>query len=282
MATHRHGPPVREVRRDFGLRAAVFEPSPEGFESECWIVDEAWLVKVWRDRNHLVDLGIPTALAEAGLPVPRPLRSDRTRTDDGRPYAVFPFVRGRHATNADAGAVGRLLRRVHDLPTDGLPLQAAAAPDELLTALLPRLDHPWIADRAPELTHCLHRYEIVLGCARSTQVQHVLSHDDLTGANVLIDDRDEVVAALDWDWARLGPREHDLWIVTELAHPRTFLDAYGVEEVDIDPTHIEFGLLRRALGDLTARVVDEVDRPGVTTWGFDRLDRIGAALSLFR
>jgi hypothetical protein len=34
---------------------------------------------------------------------------------------------------------------------------------------------------------------------------------------------------------------------------------------------LEYGRLRRALGDLTARVVAEVDRPGVTMWGFDRL-----------
>jgi hypothetical protein len=34
---------------------------------------------------------------------------------------------------------------------------------------------------------------------------------------------------------------------------------------------LEYGRLRRALGDLTARVVAEVDRPGVTMWSFDRL-----------
>jgi hypothetical protein len=34
---------------------------------------------------------------------------------------------------------------------------------------------------------------------------------------------------------------------------------------------LEYGRLRRALGDLTARVVAEVDRPGVTMCCFDRL-----------
>ena len=63
--------------------------------------------------------------------------------------------------------------------------------------------------------------------------------------------------------------------------PRRFLDAYRVDDVDLDPTHLEFGLLRRVLDDLAARVVKEVDRPGVVTWGFDRLARVDATLALF-
>ena len=109
----------------------------------------------------------------------------------------------------------------------------------------------------------------------------VLSHDDLDRENVLIGDDGKVVAALDWDWARLGPREHDLWTVIDHEQPRRFLEAYRVDDVDLDPTHLEFGLLRRALGDLAARVVGEVDRPGVITWGFDRLARVDDTLALF-
>jgi hypothetical protein len=86
---------------------------------------------------------------------------------------------------------------------------------------------------------------------------------------------------LDWDWARLGPREHDLWLVIDEDHPQQFLDSYGISDLQLNPTHLEFGLLRRALGDLAARVVDEVDRPGVATWGFDRLARVDSTLCLF-
>jgi len=113
-------------------------------------------------------------------------------------------------------------------------------------------------------------------------VPDVLSHDDLDGANVLIGSDGQVVAALDWDWARLGPREHDLWTVVDHTHPRRFLEAYGIHELDLNPTHLELGLIRRALGDLAARVVQQVDRPGVTTWGFERLARIDDTLALFR
>jgi len=275
-------PPTRELRRDFDLEGDSFVPWPVGFESDCWIVDERWFIKVWRDHSHPVDLNLPMALADAGLPVPRPLRPDVTRTADGRPYAVFPYVRGRHATNDDCVEIAHLLRRVHDLRTDGIPLCTHPPTDEPLVDLRPRLTHPWVVDRAEELAAWLDRFEAVLARARSTAVPNVLSHDDLDGANVLLDESGSVVAALDWDWARLGPREHDLWTVTDHAQPRRFLDAYGVNDVVLDPTHLEFGLLRRALGDLAARVVQEVDQPGVTTWGFERLARVDDTLALFQ
>jgi hypothetical protein len=274
-------PPISELRRDFHLDADSVVRWPVGFESECWIVDERWFIKVWNDRECRIDLSLLSALADAALPVPRPLRSDLVRTNDGRPYAVFPYVRGRRAAADDCVEVARLLRHVHDLRTDDLVLPAPSPSHEPLGQLRARLSHPWIADRADELAGWLDRFEAVVERARATTVPRVLSHDDLDGDNVLIGDNGTVVAALDWDWARLGPREHDLWTVIDHEQPRRFLDAYRVDDVDLDPTHLEFGLLRRALDDLAARVVKEVDRPGVATWGFDRLARVDATLALF-
>ena len=59
----------------------------------------AGFVKIWHDRGRRVDLAVLVALADAGLPVPRPLRLDLQRTDDGRQSAVFPYVHGRHAAS---------------------------------------------------------------------------------------------------------------------------------------------------------------------------------------
>lgn len=281
MALGPGDPPIAELRRDVGLAAITFEPWPVGFESECWVVDEQWFVKLWRDDKHPVDLALLDQLADRGLPVPRPLRSDPMRTERGYRYAVFPYVRGRHATGDDWAVVARALRRVHDVPIKGLDLPTLSPTDEPLVDLRRQLDHPWIADRADELSLWLDRFEFVLRAARATEVPQVLSHDDFGGANLLLDDEGAVIAMLDWDWARLGPREHDLWLVIDESHPRLFLDAYGSSDVTLDLTHLEFGLLRRALGDLAARVVEETDRLGVTTWGFDRLQRIDDTLALF-
>lgn len=106
---------------------------------------------------------------------------------------------------------------------------------------------------------------------------------DLTsfgGHGALIDsDTGEVVAILDWDVARLAPREHDLWAAFEEPDPLTYLDAYG-RDVDLDRAHLEYALLARGLRDATARVAAERDRKGVDTWGFGRWRRLDHNLAL--
>jgi spectinomycin phosphotransferase len=89
-----------------------------------------------------------------------------------------------------------------------------------------------------------------------------------------------VSAILDWEQAVLGPREHDVWIAAEGTHGVDFLTAYGAR--DLDATQLEFALLARGLRDLAARVLDEVDRPGVETWGFRRIAKVDADLAMFR
>lgn len=279
MATQERVPPIVELRRDFGLDAGAFVAYPFGFESECWIVDHQWFVKVWHDDNHPVDLALLERLADSGLPVPRPMRPAVARTDGARRYAVFPYVPGRHATGDDWAEVARMLRRVHDVPPEGIGVAVLPLSDEPLVQLCPRLDHPWIAERRDELAGWLDRFEATLNRTRGTDVPVVVSHDDFGGHN--LDDDGRVAAIVDWDWARLGPREHDLWMVIDETHPTEFLNAHGAAELNLDVNHLEYGLLRRALGDLAQRVVDEVDQPGVTTWGFDRLTRVDETLALY-
>ena len=254
---------------------------PYGFESECWIVDDRWFVKVWHDDAHPVELALLDRLADRGLPVPRPLGSEVVRTDDGRRFAAFPYVAGRQATGDDWAAAARMLRRMHDLPLEGIELSPWTPSDEPFVELRSRLDHPWITDRADELTPWLDRFDAILDRARATHVPAVLSHNDFGGQNLIIDNIGNVAAIVDWDRATLGPREHDLWLVIDETHPHEFLRAYDIAGLDLNAAHLEYGLLQRALADLTARVVEEVDRPGLTTWGFDRLARVDETLTIF-
>ena len=129
------------------------------------------------------------------------------------------------------------------------------------------LDHPWIRDRRTEVEAQLDRLEVVTERARATPRPDVICHTDFGGHNALVDDdTGEVVAILDWDQARLAPREHDLWAAFEEPDPRAYLDAYG-RDVDLDATHLEYALLARALRDATARLEIERDREGVETVG---------------
>jgi Ser/Thr protein kinase RdoA (MazF antagonist) len=259
-------------------------PHAGGFESDCWVADGRWFVKVWREGSP-AQLDLLAQLAARGLPVPPPtptVDGGASATVAGRALVVFPFVAGREGTDEDWVETARCLRRVH--ATTDLAAPVATMDEWCVDALRQRLQHPWIADRGEELARWVDRLEGVIDAARHRPRPAVLCHNDIGPHNLLLDDRGLVVAILDWDYARLAPREHDLWLVLDLPDPEAFLVEYagGESGLELDPVHAEYALLARALRDLAARVCTERDRPGVDTWGFDRLARLPALLQLLR
>jgi Ser/Thr protein kinase RdoA (MazF antagonist) len=269
-----------DLLHDYGLHAAAVHAHPGGFESDCWVADEAWFVKMWRGSEPPARLDLLMDLSAAGLPVPAPIRTlagELYATSGGRHYAVFPFVHGRTADDADWQLTAQTLRRVHDL--DGIYLPRSAMDEPEIGQLRGRLDHPWIKDRAGEVADSIRRLELTIERAKVKMVPQVVCHQDFGGFNLLIDDG-QVVAMLDWEQALLGPREHDLWMAAEGTHCQAFLQAYGARDLDLD--HLEYALLARALRDLAARVLTETDRPGVDTWGFQRIAKLERDLALFR
>jgi aminoglycoside phosphotransferase (APT) family kinase protein len=141
------------------------------------------------------------------------------------------------------------------------------------------LDHPWFRDRSREVTENIVRLERTIERARAQGVPLVVCHQDFVGHNLLIDNG-QVAAILDWEQAALGPREHDLWIAAEGNHGEEFLAEYGARDLDLD--HLEYALLARALRDMAARVLTGTDRPGVETWGFQRIAKLDRDLEMFR
>ena len=246
-----------------------------GWESTGW-TDGVWFVKVWRNAPP-TNLGV---LAEFALPVPVPVARPTVggalsaATADGRSYGLFPFFPGRHATANDWRETARVLRLVHDHPLVDAPAVVIAEP--CIALLRDRLDHPWISDRRVEVEQYVERLESVIARAATTALPPVVVHTDFGGWNLLLDDSGNATAILDWDASCIGPREHDLWIAFEHADPVTFLHAYGADE--LDQTNLEYALLRRAVQDLTARLVEETDREGIETWGFARWRRLDADL----
>lgn len=239
----------------------------------CW-TDGHHVLKVWDD-------GLPQSLAvlrDLDLPVAVPLA---TAVIGGWGVAVFPFVRGRPATAADAPALARAMRRLHDHPLVELP-RLPIEETWCIEAMRELLDHPWIRGRRTEVEAQLLRLEEAIERARATPRPDVICHTDFGGHNALVDDHTgEIAAILDWDFARLAPREHDLWAAFDEPDPRAYLDAYG-RDVGLDPTHLEYALLARAVRDATARVATERDRQGVDTWGFHRWRRLDRNLELAR
>ncbi|MEQ4206765.1 phosphotransferase [Actinopolymorpha sp. B9G3] len=268
-----------DLARDYGLVATELHPHPGGFESDCWVADGLWFVKVWRGSAPPARLDLLNDLGAAGLPVPAPVPTvtgELYATLGARPYALFPFVQGRRCHGDDWRETARALRRVHEL--DGIRLPRSTMDEPEIWQLRERLDHGWIKDRRREVADSILRLERTIDRASLKAVRHVVCHRDFGGSNLIVDDG-EVVAMLDWEQAVLGPREHDLWIAAESTNTESFLAEYGARDLDLD--HIEYALLARALRDMAARVLGETDRPGVETWGFQRIARLERDLELF-
>jgi aminoglycoside phosphotransferase (APT) family kinase protein len=241
-----------------------------GFLPRCW-TDGTQVLKLWGD-------GLPASLGVLGdldLPVVAPLAM---AVIAGWGVAVFPFVHGRPATSADAPALARAMRRMHEHPLVDLP-RLPIDESWCLETMRDRLDHPWIRDRRAEVEAQLDRLEGAIERARKQPRPEVVCHTDFGPHNAIVDETGAVAAILDWVYARLAPREHDLWAAFDEPDPRAFLDEYG-RDVTLDRAHLEYALLARALRDATARVAFEQDRAGVDTWGFDRWRRLDRNLGL--
>ena len=272
------------LRRAFGIEATLIERHPGGFQNQCWVVDGTWFVKVW-DEPPPTAVAVLAQLADRGVPVspPRPALdgSLTATTDDGRSYAVFAFVQGRDPDEDDWLVMARAVRELHAVDPAGLALASPRTEEDWLVETLPQhLDHPWLRDRRDEVVAAIEWLEGLLAAANQRDVRRVVCHTDCHAGNLLVDEATgELCAILDWDHARIAPREHDLWLVADTDDPSPFLEAYGAR--DLDRVHVEYALVARALRDLAARVSSETDRPGVETWGFDRLARVPALLDAF-
>ncbi len=269
-------PTSAEILDAFGIGVGALRRHGLGWESAGW-TDGVWFVKVWRD--------VPPAnlavLERLTLTVPIPVAQravDGERfavTAAGRRYGVFQFFNGRHATSDDWSETARVLRLVHEHPLVDLPAVTVGEPN--ISQLRDRLDHPWISDRRREVEQYLSRLESVIEEAARHTPESVLLHSDFGGWNLLVDDAGTASAILDWDHACIGPREHDVWVAFEHADPPAFLRTYGVN--NLDRVHLEYALLRRAVQDLAARVVQETDRAGIELWGFARWRRLDTDLA---
>lgn len=270
-----------DLERDYGLTVSSLEPHPGGFATEGWVADKQWFVKRWKEGERPIGLEQLNQLRALGLPIVEPrrtLRGELSATNGSQAYAVFPYVEGRTATFGDWRVVARAMRQVHEAPPR-VDLPPANTDEPAIEELSRALDHPWIAERADELTAAIARLESVRRRVAGKPVRTVVCHTDLHGLNLLLDDAGEVAAILDWENAVIGPREYDVWVAADGARRVEFLDEYGADDLDRD--HLEFALLARGLRDLAARVLNTVDRPGVETWGFDRIRRVDSDLEVF-
>ncbi|WP_165553453.1 phosphotransferase enzyme family protein [Kribbella capetownensis] len=273
---------VTDLERDYGVVVSGLRPHEGGFESDCWVADDTWFVKMWKQPGLPTGLGMLHELRGLGLPVPEAIPAvsgELYAVCAGRPYAVFPYVHGRVGTFDDWQTTAQALRQLHELEVR-VELPPFSMDERHVRKLAQRLDHPWIVDRRDEVAAAVRRLDAAVERAQAKTVPEIICHLDFGVHNLILDDDGQIAAILDWEQAVIGPREHDLWIAGDLSELEAFLDEYGAYDLDID--HLEYALLARGLRDMAARVLNDIDRPGVDTWGFDRITRLDSDLKRFR
>jgi spectinomycin phosphotransferase len=274
------------LQRDYGLAASAVRFVPVGETAWCYqVTDEQggrWFLKLGRPgaieparAEFALELG--RALAELGLPVPRP---QPTRGGalwcwlGGLRLALFEFVDGAPLSDQDLSAAG-LTERVAGLAaavhgatgalavpvpfaemfevwTDGLrgclaALEADAGGADGLVAEGRALVWP----QHVALLGMQQRVQALGDAVRSRPRELVLCHGDLRGEN-LLGDRAGRVWLVDWDGAVLAPRERDLVLFTGRGFA-AFLAGYQRavgRGIDLDADLLAFFLLRRNLDDL--------------------------------
>jgi spectinomycin phosphotransferase len=274
------------LQRHYGLVASAVRFLPVGETAWCYqVTDEyggRWFLKLARPgaieparAEFALQLG--HALAELGLPVPRPQATQGGAWWcwlGGLRLALFAFIDGQPLSDQDLSAAGLTQRvaglaaAIHgatgslavpapftetfEVEADGLrrclaELEAGAGDADGLVAEARALVWP----QRMVLLGMQQRVQALADAVRSQPRELVLCHGDLRGDN-LLGDRAGRVWAVDWDGAVLAPRERDLVLFTGRGFA-AFLAGYqraADRGIDLDADLLAFLLLRRNLDDL--------------------------------
>jgi spectinomycin phosphotransferase len=270
------------LQREYGLTASVVRFIPAGETAWCYQVTDQrggrWFLKLGRPgaiepARAEFALQLADALADLGLPVPRP-RPTRAGALwcwlDGLRMAVFEFVDAEPLSDQGLRVPGSVRQAAHLVAAIHAATPALAVPvpfvetfefwtDGLracLAELRPGAGAGGLVAEAralvwPQRRVLLGVLERVLAlgeAARAQPRERVLCHGDLIGDNLLAD-RGGQLWAVDWDGATLAARERDLALFAGLGFER-FLDDYQGDAYDLDPDLVAFFVLRRNLEDL--------------------------------
>jgi aminoglycoside phosphotransferase (APT) family kinase protein len=269
--------------REYGRIAHAVRFIPAGETAWCFAaiddVGARWFIKLTRPdalAPARVEFAgaVSRALADLGLPVPRPLATLTGALGcwlDGLQMAVFEFVDGVSLTDEDLRRpqlmrqVALLVAAVHRATSAmALPIpyvETLQVCPEGLRRCLAQLDmdpidglvreaRDLVWPRRAALLARLQRVQSLGDRVRSRPCDRVLCHGDLITDN-LLSDRSGRPWLVDWDATVFAPSELDVSLFTGGGFAR-FLGAYRHNggRRDLDPDRIAFFLLRRNLDDL--------------------------------
>jgi Ser/Thr protein kinase RdoA (MazF antagonist) len=294
------------VHRYYGLPVDSIEFVPVGWGTAGYVLNGSqYFLKLWprESPGALARLPVVRELHRHGLRVPYPLETRESQLSVRLPagvIAVFPFLPGESPPNWPnwpqpvLREVGRTLAQLHAIPLR-LPFREdfAVRPRE---AYRPHYGREVLAPYEAELLDQLDRLDELQATARLVPSRFVVTHTDLIGSNILVDDAGGV-SVLDWDDVRLAPPEYDLSLLLHGVQPmggaalEAVLEVYPARRLRIEL--FAFFLLRRSLDDFFARIellaTDPAPtaaaeaREGLRLWGADQwrhLDRLLKCISI--
>ena len=299
------------VHQHYGFTVASIEFVPVGWGTVGYRLSTAdgsqYFLKLWPDPQRaagaLDRLPVVQELHAHGLRVPYPLATTTNELSvevSAGVIALFPFLAGASLPDWPLWPrsvlleIGRTVRQLHAIPLD-LPFHEdfTASWREVLS---PYYGGEVLAPYETELRGQLDRLDELRAVALTVPTRSVVTHTDLYGGNMLVDDEGRI-SVLDWDDVRLAPPEYDLCLLLHGVQPvdgralETVLEVYPARTLRLEL--FAFFLLRRALQDFTARVVvlseagrtagEIADaREGLVLWGVDQWRHLDRRLDLVR
>jgi Ser/Thr protein kinase RdoA (MazF antagonist) len=301
---------IAAVHQYYGLTVASLEFVPVGWGTAGYKLragDSQYFLKLWPDGREaagaLDRLPFVQQLHAHGLRVPYPLATRENQLSVQLPsgvIALFPFLAGSSPPDwpvcprSVLEEIGRTIGQLHAIPLD-LPFREEFAV-RTREQLRPYVGGEVLRPYETELSKQLDRLDELQQQARLASGPFVVTHTDLIGNNILVDDEGQV-SVLDWDDMRLAPPEYDLSLLLHGVQPvdgralATVLEVYPVRPLRIEL--FAFFLLRRALDDFTARIFvlsegertpHEIDdaREGLELWGAEQWRHLDRRLDLIR
>lgn len=294
--THLGDAEIAALCAEFGIGELIsFAPIPAGTINSNYRVDAAggrFFLRVNEGKSEQdvrYEAELVGELAARGVPTPRPIQTVGKQpyaAHDGRLVSVFAWVDGVHreagqVTEADAGAVGAALARLH---VAGLGVAPRFVRDGIYTfdAIVRRLDgfrdstDPALAEAIALLVdeaawlggHAGHR----------AAAQRGIIHGDLFRDNVMFDG-DRVVALIDFEQASVGSLVYDIavcinaWCFDDRpdeALAESLLAGYrAVRELDTPSLAMLYPELRAAAMRFAVTRITDVYLPGVHRPGKD-------------
>ena len=215
-----------------GLDSSTATPLHRHATSVWLLRDRGVVVRVDHSANQRraeLAVTITRWLLEQGFPAIEPIDVDQPVAIDGAVVTFWRHYPQNDRAAPGAGALGALLRRLHELPQPPVALDEYVPLAHLGNALeselpLPDEDRTWLADRRRQLLAEYEHLDSALGVG--------FIHGDAYPGNTLWDG--ELVRLGDWDEVARGPRELDLVNTHQgarfgrsAAERQAFTDAYG-------------------------------------------------------